>query len=316
VLWDAINHYHSPETVQLDIGHLSDKPRLQSKLAAWPNGSGPGGSQGLFLVLSCSMTTPVIIIGGGISGLSAAYALIQAGRSVMVLEAKERFGGRVYTVGTPDAPIELGAEFLHGHDPRLRSAIRKANLTVRRVLNRNRRFDPKTGKLWPVDVWGVMGEIIERVNARGRDRPFSDFLDAQKLPDPDRRLALAFVEGFHAAHAETIGAHALLRSEYAADQIKGTSQGRLQQGYGSLVKHLVSEIRSRAGDLRAGVAVQQIRWKRDFVQVITRQGRKLVTFTGNQAIITLPLGVLKAFSSIRRCGRRRKPSRGCTLGTS
>jgi len=57
----------------------------------------------------------VIIIGAGASGLAAARGLIRAGNRVLVLEARERIGGRVYTHPADlQAPIELGAEFVHG----------------------------------------------------------------------------------------------------------------------------------------------------------------------------------------------------------
>jgi monoamine oxidase len=55
-----------------------------------------------------------IIIGGGISGLSAARRLAQAGLSVKVLEASDRAGGRMCTVQTPAGQVELGAQFFHG----------------------------------------------------------------------------------------------------------------------------------------------------------------------------------------------------------
>ena len=58
----------------------------------------------------------VIVVGAGAAGLAAAAALAQAGRSVLVLEARERVGGRCWTRRMPglDVPVELGAEFIHG----------------------------------------------------------------------------------------------------------------------------------------------------------------------------------------------------------
>src|SRR5271156_2749324 len=61
----------------------------------------------------------VVIIGAGVAGLAAARALAEAGRSVLLLEARDRIGGRVWTRHEVDtsAPIELGAEFIHGQIP-------------------------------------------------------------------------------------------------------------------------------------------------------------------------------------------------------
>src|ERR1700761_140730 len=61
----------------------------------------------------------VVIIGAGVSGLAAASELRGTGRSVLVLEARDRVGGRVWTRHEPDSssPIEMGAEFIHGRVP-------------------------------------------------------------------------------------------------------------------------------------------------------------------------------------------------------
>jgi monoamine oxidase len=61
----------------------------------------------------------VLIIGAGVAGLAAAYELSRAGVNVIVLEARDRIGGRIYTLHDENSPlpIELGAEFIHGRSP-------------------------------------------------------------------------------------------------------------------------------------------------------------------------------------------------------
>ena len=58
----------------------------------------------------------IVIVGAGVAGLAAAQHLVAHGRDVTVLEARDRIGGRVWTLHDPElpVPIELGAEFLHG----------------------------------------------------------------------------------------------------------------------------------------------------------------------------------------------------------
>jgi len=61
----------------------------------------------------------VVIIGAGVAGLTAARALAEAGRLVLLVEARDRVGGRVWTRHEIDtvAPVELGAEFIHAPAP-------------------------------------------------------------------------------------------------------------------------------------------------------------------------------------------------------
>ncbi|MBK6706238.1 MAG: FAD-dependent oxidoreductase [Sphingomonadales bacterium] len=57
----------------------------------------------------------VIVIGAGVSGLSAAAEIRRAGKSVLVLEARDRIGGRMWTDRTSmSIPIERGCELIHG----------------------------------------------------------------------------------------------------------------------------------------------------------------------------------------------------------
>jgi protoporphyrinogen oxidase len=149
--------------------------------------------------------------GGGIAGLSAAAALRDC--RVTLLEAKDRFGGRLHTLATPAGPVELGAEFVHGRSKPLTEAIEAANLTVRAVSDRNQLL--ASGRLQPVQVWDRFSKLTERINPRHADRSFLSFIDEQELDPRNRQLMLAFAEGFNAAHAARLSCHALRRANYS-----------------------------------------------------------------------------------------------------
>jgi monoamine oxidase len=59
----------------------------------------------------------VAIIGAGAAGLGAAHALQGSGLSMIVLEARDRVGGRAHTImAAPDITFDLGCGWLHSAD--------------------------------------------------------------------------------------------------------------------------------------------------------------------------------------------------------
>src|SRR5688572_1387490 len=71
-----------------------------------------------------------IVVGAGVAGLAAARELARASLDFVVLEARERIGGRIFTIRDPRCPIpiELGAEFIHGEAKETVEVIRTARL--------------------------------------------------------------------------------------------------------------------------------------------------------------------------------------------
>jgi monoamine oxidase len=59
-------------------------------------------------------STDVIIIGGGVSGLSVALKLRSVGIRSIILEARDRIGGRILTFSCDSVPVDIGASFIHG----------------------------------------------------------------------------------------------------------------------------------------------------------------------------------------------------------
>jgi monoamine oxidase len=238
------------------------------------------------------MAKSVIIIGGGIAGLAAANDLLKHDCTVTVLEAKERFGGRIHTLHEGALPVEMGAEFIHGKSKPLLDAIRAAGLSMHDVPARNQLFE--NGKLEPVKIWETVGEVMNRINPQEPDGSFEDFLERDDADERTRRMATAFVEGFDAAHPERISAHALLKAEHSAEQMNGDAQARINDGYWALVKFFENEIRSRGGTLVTNALVRRVRWKPDAVEIIVHRAGSEEMFPAEAALVTLPIGVWKA----------------------
>lgn len=238
------------------------------------------------------MAKSVVIIGGGIAGLSAARELLHHGFTVTVLEAKNRFGGRIHTIRDGKLPIELGAEFIHGKSKPLLDAIHVAGLTIDTVPARNQLFEDDHFE--PVKMWDRAGEIMNRIDPRAPDSSFRDFLDREQLDARSRQLVTGFVEGFNAAHIDRIGAHALLKAEHSAEEMEGDMQARVREGYSALVEFFESAIRSRGGTLVKDALVRRIRWKRSAVETVIHRSGSEEMFPSEAAIVTLPVGVWKA----------------------
>ncbi|TDN44311.1 monoamine oxidase [Curtobacterium flaccumfaciens] len=62
------------------------------------------------------MDVDVVVVGAGVAGLAAARALALGGQRVVVLEARDRIGGRTWTDSTLGVPVDLGASWIHGVD--------------------------------------------------------------------------------------------------------------------------------------------------------------------------------------------------------
>jgi monoamine oxidase len=238
----------------------------------------------------------VIVIGGGVAGLAAAGSLIAAGKRVLLLEARERLGGRVYTSpARGPVPIELGAEFVHGRPPETWAIIDAARLPTQEVVNLH--YVRRDGRLTRVtDLQERIDRVLGQPPEQGdRDRSVADYLESRASTDREAvALAKAYVEGFHAADSTKMSLHGFAHAESATSAV-GESQFRLVVGYDAIVAWLRNQLPESSAEIRLGSVATGVRWRRGRVEIDTRTaGGEAQTVTAGQAIVTLPLGVLKA----------------------
>ena len=242
----------------------------------------------------------ILIVGAGAAGLAAARELSRAGWSVTVLEARDRIGGRVFTLPKPNAaaPIELGAEFVHGKSPALWSLARAANLKIHEAGEGHWYFD--NGRLTKSrDFWRSVQRLMDRMKSVDSDISFREFLDSQPDDEESRRakeMAARYVEGFHAANIERIGIHGLIKANQAAESVEGNRSYRFEDGYDKLMQALRAEAESRGATFHLNTIVSEIHWQRDDVEVRCHSANPTI-YTASAALITLPLGVLQAKAS-------------------
>jgi monoamine oxidase len=247
----------------------------------------------------------ILIIGAGAAGLAAARDLSRAGRDVIVLEARDRIGGRVFTQTDPDSPvpIELGAEFVHGKSPALLQLARAANLKLHEVSGRHWYFE-KGEISRSHEFWKSVERLMDRMKTEASDQSLRAFLD--RLPNDEdtaraKAMVTRYVEGFHAADVNRIGIRGLVAANEAADSIDGDTAFRFERGYSSLIEALGAEAESYGALIRRNTVVKEIRWSSGTVAVTSEPGRpdvapdtqRHVEFSVAAVVVTVPLSILQ-----------------------
>src|SRR5664280_1021725 len=100
----------------------------------------------------------VIIIGGGAAGLMAAKLLSESGKKILILEAKDRLGGRIQRIENFSFLVEGGAEFIHGKLKATFNLLKEAGLKTEKLKGN---FCRVTNGNWsteeqPVAYWDVL----------------------------------------------------------------------------------------------------------------------------------------------------------------
>ncbi|MGH8764275.1 MAG: flavin monoamine oxidase family protein [Burkholderiales bacterium] len=234
----------------------------------------------------------VVVIGAGAAGLAAATALARAGRSVLVLEARGRVGGRCWTrrMAGLDIPVELGAEFLHGEAGSTRALLRRAKIAEVNAKRVQRRFDGR--RLRPVNSFAEAQRAV-RGATLDEDVSFDQFLAGRRLPATTKAYARMMVEGFDAADPARVSARSIIE-EWSEGGELGNTQPRPQGGYGALMDWLGRRAVAGGARLQLESVVRELRWKRGAVVLRGSFLGKAFRIKAAQAIITLPLGVLQA----------------------
>jgi monoamine oxidase len=83
---------------------------------------------------STSVEYDVIVIGGGFCGVTAARECRKAGYRTLLLEARNRLGGRTFTADFNGHPTDLGGTWVHWSQPHVWSEIRRSGLTLRETI--------------------------------------------------------------------------------------------------------------------------------------------------------------------------------------
>lgn len=237
----------------------------------------------------------VIVIGAGAAGLAAASVLSAHDLSVLVLEARERVGGRIWTLRSPRVPVplELGAELIHGEPRSTFAWLERANAAAVDVPGV--RFSGRAGRLRAANAtFSALRRALARVDIPKADCSFDAFLAGPargKLGARAAAFARALVEGFDAADPADVSTIDTL-VEWNGKSSADAPTFRPAGGYAVLLDALTAWLDRSRVELRLGAEVRRVAWQRGRVRV---EGRRLGTAfsaVAPRTVVTLPVGVL------------------------
>lgn len=231
---------------------------------------------------------PVIIIGAGAAGLSAAQKLQTSGVDYIVLEARDRVGGRVYTLEGQQAGYELGAAWFHQipHN-RLVEIAEENNFDVVFDDTKTEYFDQKSR----IETAAFL-EYCKKFDAYRRE--LRDDVSLQQAANAfiaefkgdDKRVARTVAYSYclqAGAHLTQIGAQFNL-----LDEDVECRDAAVQDYTKFLTTILAKDV--DMSRVKLDCQVTRIVDLESSIEVTTEQGEKI---EGRAVVVTLPLGVLK-----------------------
>ncbi len=240
----------------------------------------------------------IIVVGAGIAGLSTARTLQKWGYEVIVLEARSRVGGRIWTSRKwEDAPLDLGASWIHGVSGNPIAKIAKEN--------RIKTVETDYENHWIYDADGNELSNAEYVNLEEYETTITEYI-ADAISERDDDVPLKTIVDAALADADVSAnekqiilylLNTIVEHEYAADINElslftfdegdeyGGEDVIFPEGYDQII-----EILAEGLDIRLDEIVQRVEYQDSGVSIQTNKG----IYEGDRAVITLPLGVLKS----------------------
>lgn len=233
----------------------------------------------------------IIIVGAGIAGLMAARKLSAEGFKVSLVEARDRMGGRIYTVANESlkTTVEGGAEFIHGNLEVTLDLLKEAGIEKLEI----------GGEMWQVanGKWGHedgffanAGVVIQQLKSLTEDISIAEFMGHFFPGDKNESLKkslTSYIEGYYSGQIEKISAKAFLEEFLSEDE----QQFRPAGGYGKMINYLGESCAKAGVQIKLSTIVKEVRWRQGNVEIIDDKLNKL---SASKALVTVPVGVWTA----------------------
>jgi monoamine oxidase len=226
----------------------------------------------------------VVIIGAGAAGIGAARALTAAGKRFVIVEARERAGGRLWTNTDLGHPFDAGGAYIHFAETNPWSAI-AAEAGI----------DPRGGyRLWAGSIAYRDGAPLSIEEAAARAAGMRKVAEA--YDDVEERQDVSMAEALEEQDA-AVRDFGRIQAQMAAgedpERVSASDWNRLTGGQNRLVPGGYGALAAKAAEplgVRFGVRVTAVNWAGQLVAVTTDRG----VIRARKAIVTVPVGVLKA----------------------
>ena len=259
----------------------------------------------------------VTVIGAGLAGLSAAYELQRAGWNMVVLEARDRVGGRVYSLRNFSNGLvaEGGGEFIEETHTRMLAYAHQFDLQLGRAGTWQGQdedwgaFDGKAGPLSDAGIWGAdLQEEVEKIWIALAE--LGELVPDPRQPQEARNAALidrrSTAEWIHSLHVHPLAKQNFIqhiRSEYTCEPerhslldlarnasmyystIDRNTNYRVVGGNDLIPRALAKTL----SDVRLNAPVTSLSVLPDEVKVTYKQGDSYSTISSAFAILAIPL---------------------------
>lgn len=224
-----------------------------------------------------------IVVGAGFAGLAAAAELRRRGVEVTVLEARDRVGGRVWSVPFAGATVERGAEFILPHDSTVIATAERLGLALVRKGTRYGYREPRGG-MRAVSAAEV-AEAMARIGAEPPQAPgvtAARALACHELDPAVREVIVARLEvscayGFDGLDAGVLSEGAAAFGDFDTHTVEG--------GNDRIARELAAELDGAVG---LSSPVSSVAWRENEVRALAG-GREEVA---DAAVIAVPASVL------------------------